>query len=71
MYCMGITVHVLLHGGIDNQLLGDTVTSQLPDELVLPANFLVGILAFEDVVLVDSQFGMVVLDELRDTLHDA
>ena len=50
---------------------GDTVTSQLPDELILPADFFVGILAFEDVVLVNSQFGMVVLDELRDTLHDA
>ena len=68
---MGIAVHVLLHGRIDDQLFSDTVTSQLPDELVLPADFFVGILAFEDVVLVNSQFGMVVLDELRDTLHDA
>jgi hypothetical protein len=45
-------LHVLFHGRVNDQLLGEGVAGQLPDELVLPSGLLVVVLGVEDVVVV-------------------
>jgi len=58
---------VLLHRGVHDDLLGDGVAGQLPDELVLVAGLgVVVAVGVDDLVVVLLKLAMVVLDEVRD-----
>jgi len=54
--------HMLLKGRVHNDLLGEGVTRQLPDELVLPLDLVLVPLRLFDVVIVLAQLLVIVLD---------
>jgi len=45
---------ILLHGRINDQFFGNTVTGKFPSKLVLPANLLIVVFGIEDIVFVGA-----------------
>jgi hypothetical protein len=60
---------VLLHGGVDDDLLGDGVTGELPDELVLPRDLRVGVIRVHDLLHVAPEISVVLDDGIGYVAH--
>lgn len=60
--------HILSKRWVNNQLLSNGVTSELPSKLVLPSGSLVVVLGVEDIVVVLLDLAVVLCDRVDDVL---
>jgi hypothetical protein len=61
--------NVLLHGGIDDNLLGNGVTGELPDELVAILGHHIDVVRAHDLVIIALEFLVVLDDGVRYAAH--
>lgn len=60
-----IFAQVLLHGGINDELLTNGVPGQLPSELALPSCLRVVVIRVADVLIVLFDLAVIVLNDVR------